>query len=49
MPARIMNSVNMNNTNIVNSIDVFKDSATMNIILKELHWDEECILQIFIG
>ena len=36
-----MNSVNMNSKNIVNSVGIFNDYATMNSNFKEYYWDEQ--------
>lgn len=44
MPIPIMNGANLISKNIVNSIGVFNESATMNNNFRELYWDEQCFL-----
>ena len=40
-PVRIMNSVSLNNKNIMNNIGIFNDSVTMNSNFRGKYWDEQ--------
>ena len=49
MQVQIMNHAGLNNKNIVNSIGIFNNMSFINSNLKEYCWDEQCIMQLFLG
>jgi hypothetical protein len=48
-PVRIMNSAGLIHKNIVNSVDIFNENDANKSNLRQLNWDEQCFLRIFLG
>jgi hypothetical protein len=46
---QIMTGVELNSKNVVNSVSVFNGSVIINNMSRELYWDEQCFLRIFVG
>lgn len=44
MPIQILNSINMNYTNIMHSVGIFKESTGVNSISSSECQDEQCFI-----